>query len=216
MFYIRTVVLWCGGAGGQEADQRLAHCTINVINPFLTLTRTRGATDKCTVGAIHQFSGTSGCIQLDQASVNPPDLCLKWGVFLLDIFIVYPHLHSRLSMSSETETYPAYVTNQTTSLACRAHLLFWLCITFMKYIDWPKPSPSVETLVASTWPSVAQCAMDRDIDGIGVINLATVGGAAGHRTLDAGRCRVKRPIGIASIQRSDCVASRGYLSPCLV
>ena len=26
--------------------------------------------------------------------------------------------------------------------------------------------------------------MDRDTDGIGVINLATVGGAAGHRTLD--------------------------------
>ena len=63
----------------------------------------------------------------------------------------------------------------------------------------------------STWPSVAQCAVDRDTDGIGVINLATVGGAAGHRTIQR-----EGSIGIASIQRSDCVASRGYLSPCLV
>ena len=37
-----------------------------------------------------------------------------------------------------------------------------------------------------TLPSVAQCAVDRDIDGIGVINLATVGGAAGHWTIQSG------------------------------
>ena len=187
-------MFWCGGTGGQEADQRLAHCTINVINPFLTLTRTREATDKCTVGAIHHFSGTSGRIFLyelnnilyvfsldplsysetaKRKSITFTCAIVVYGPYCMELLFifttyVYPHLHSVLIMSTETETYPR---------------------------TWPgvQWTGTLMVLVLLIWPQWAGLQ-------------------------DAGRWTRQREgsIGIASIQRAACVASRWYRSPSLL